>query len=67
MGSMDNFSQIGQEILQNKRFKIIFENLEIRDFLPTFSKFHKGNFVLKIVLSLEFKMYISSEPVMLER
>ena len=56
---MDNFSQIGQEILQNKRFKIIFENLEIRDFLPTFWKFHKGNVVLKIVLSLEFKMYIS--------
>lgn len=47
MGSMNNFGQMGQDILHNKYLKTNFENLKIRDFLLTILKFPKRNFFLK--------------------
>ena len=59
MGSMNNFGQMGQDILHNKYLKTNFENLKIRDFLPTILKFRKSNFFLKIGVLFELQMYIS--------
>ena len=47
MGSINYFGQVVQEILQNKYLKTNFENSEIRDFVPSFLKFHKGGIFLK--------------------
>ena len=36
MGPISSFGQVAQEILLNNYLKTNFENLEIRDFVPTF-------------------------------
>ena len=54
---MNYSDQVGYEILQNRYLKTNFENTEIRDFVLTFLKFHKGN-ILRHHLFLELKMHI---------
>ena len=44
MRSMIDFGQPIQEILENNYFKTSFENLEIRDFVPTFRNFRRRKF-----------------------
>ena len=53
MGSMNYFGQVVQEILQNKYLKTNFENSEIRDFVPTFWNFIRGEFSFKSALFFE--------------
>ena len=44
IGSMNFFSQVVQEILQNNYLQTNFENSQIKDFVPTFWNFIKGKF-----------------------
>ena len=50
MGSMIDFGQRVQEILQNNYFKTNFENSEIRDFVPSFWNFIRKKISLKNTL-----------------
>ena len=43
MGSINSFGQSVQELLLNNYLKSDFENSEIRDFVPTFWDFIRGN------------------------
>ena len=43
MGSINSFGQSVQEILLNNYLKSDFENSDIRDFVPTFWDFIRGN------------------------
>ena len=55
MGSINSFGQAVQEILLNNYLKSNFENSEIRDFVPTFWNFIRGNLPKKITSFLNFK------------
>ena len=50
MGSMNYFSQVIREILQNNYLKNNFENSEFRDFVNTFWNFIRAKFSLKNAL-----------------
>ena len=59
MGSVIDFGQGVQEILQNNYFKTNFENSEIRDFVPSL-KFHKEkNFLKKYPVFQTLNTHIS--------
>ena len=56
MGFINSFGQAVQEILLNNYLKSNFENSEIRDFVPTFWHFIRGESTKKKITSfLNFK------------
>ena len=60
MGPMNYLGQVVQEILQNNYLKTNFENSEIRDFVPHFLKFHRGEiFLQKCPVFLTLNVHIS--------
>ena len=59
MGSMIDFGQRVQEILQNNYFKTNFENSEIRDFVPSFWNFIRKKISLKNTVFQTLNTHIS--------